>query len=164
MFHIIIPPLLYSLYNWNKNVLYHCLCIKDYGIKVSFEIMSLNVMLFYLINYMLNQTLFWMSPCIKRFHWVFDILLWPSYTQSLVSLRSFLWYMPQNFIWYIYFFFLLSYLFIDISGDLRQTCIPYNLCTIWRCSLSECFGQCLKLHNIKYVSNMEIYCTQENKN
>lgn len=58
MFHIIIPPLLYSLYNWNKNVLYHCLCIKDYGIKVSFEIMSLNVMLFYLINYMLDQTLF----------------------------------------------------------------------------------------------------------
>lgn len=58
MFHIIIPPLLYSLYIWNKNVLYHCLCIKDYGIKVSFEIMSLNVMLFYLINYMLDQTLF----------------------------------------------------------------------------------------------------------
>ena len=95
MVHIIIPPILYSLYNWNKNVLYHRLCVKDYGIKVSFEIMSLNVMLLYLINYMLDEKFFWMSPCIKRFHWVFVILLWPSHTQSLVSLRSLLWYMPQ---------------------------------------------------------------------
>lgn len=58
MVHIIIPPILYLLYNWNKNVLYHSLCIKDYGIKVSFEIMSLNVMLLYLMNYMLDEKLF----------------------------------------------------------------------------------------------------------